>query len=171
MKPIVKSLAAGAIGVIGASAADAYVVKTPPDPNVYYGAAAIAAIGAYVMRKKPVVVGALGGLALGAAYRGYVRGAEKAAVPPPPPRAPLPAPAYGPPPSYPYAYQPSSYPQAPAYQPAAPGSSISYADVQKYAQQGADIGKQLAETFGGSTPQSVPYEAPEMSDTEYYGSY
>jgi len=168
VKPIAKSVLAGLAGAGGAVAVDQYVVQTPPSPNVYYGAAALALFGAYVMRKKPYAVGALGGLAVGAAYRGYMRGA--AAPPAPRPvQAPTYAPsAYAPPPAYPYPY-PYQYP--PQYQPPPPSPSMSYGDVQKYAQQGLDYGKQLAESFGGGTPQSVPYEAPAMSDAEYYSSY
>ena len=166
MKPIAKSVLAGIAGAGGAVAVDQYVVQAPPSPNVYYGAAGLALVGAYLLRKKPYVVGALGGIALGAAYRGYMRGAARAAMPRPV-QAPPPAPTS----QYAYPFPPyqSPYPAgATSLPPPQPG--IAPQQIQQYAEAGMGYGKQIAEMFGGATPASVAYSDPGgISDEEFYG--
>lgn len=76
MKPITKSVLAGVAGAGGAVAVDQYAVQSPPSQNVYYGTAIAALVGAVLMRKRPYAVGALSGIALGVAYRGYARSSE-----------------------------------------------------------------------------------------------
>lgn len=170
MKPIMKTLAAGAATAAGSHLGDQYFVESPPSEKVYYGIAIGAAVGAYVMRKKPVALGALAGLALGAAYSGYSRGAEKAAVPPPKPTLTAPGYQYGYPPpqapAYPYPYGSPYYPP-PTQAPSPP----SLGDAQKYLQQGSEIAKTFEGWFGGTVPEAVPWETPGISDDDFYGSY
>lgn len=150
---ILKSAVAGAASAVGTHYADEAVNPTPHSQMVYYGVAAGAALGAYLLRKRsPIGAGALLGIGIGSAFQGYTRSlpaAPIAAAPPTyqqytkytPQYAPrpqyVPAPQYAPPPSQ-----------------GLPMSPQQLQDIYGVAQQALPGIESL---FGVSEPAPVPY--------------
>lgn len=165
---IIKSAIAGAASAVGTHFADEAINLRPYDKKVYYGAAAIGALGAFLMRNKsPVVAGVLLGVGAGSAYQGYVRN--------PPPSSGMTA-------AVPMAAQTSNQfayfttptdvypvPSAPKPTPVATGPSIGGMTVDEwtnYGEKGLDWGKKAFDSFGLGGDAPVPYtQAQYDSDT------
>lgn len=81
MNSLVKSFAAGAASAVGTHYGDLAVNATPQTPTVYYGVALGAGLATVLLRKRPIVAGLLGGIAVGSAYQGYSRTSASGGVP------------------------------------------------------------------------------------------
>ena len=159
VKPIYKTVIAGAAAAVGIHFVDES--QPPHTQAIYWGTAGVTGLAAYWFRKNPVALGALAGVAVGAAYQGYTRQVVPAQAPKAVPPPSYQYPKYAPPPQYPQA--------APAAQPGAFPISPQQAQQLYGAAQKALPG--IISAFGAQESPSVPYTQDEFdADTASFDS-
>lgn len=173
---LLKSALSGVASAVGTHYADEAINTAPYDSKVYYGVAAGGVIGAFLLRNKsPIGAGLLLGLGAGSAYQGYTRVTKPARV-----YSTFATPTMLTPKVNPYTqfvtptdvYPTKSLPVAQTRPVGPTVGGMTIDEWKKYAEQGINVGKDIADKFGlGETP-GIPYEDPGgITDEEFYSSY